>query len=327
MKMKYVFHIDEVIRMINNGAILALAGSESLLSKLPKGKWVGGTTPYFMGDDGGVHTNELIFVNDLSDHTVDFLIKSYSDHTISAIADDEFTNGYTLLIIPAFSTLHTSFAENAPQYKDIFNNPLFGWISGIDQKEISVVTPKVFNGMTGEVSDSMAVALHVKLEDGKTAHLDILNPFVKGSGDRISFPKTGFKVKDAIINGESKNFADYLIENSIDIKLPLVADYYGAMINIGFQNIDYENKEVNVYAPVFKNIEYAMAAPVTNYIAVFEASLKEKNIHPVFSCNCLLNYIYAELEGKKTGNIKGPITFGEIAYQLLNRTLVYLTIE
>jgi hypothetical protein len=325
--MKHVFRVDEVISMIKNGSVLALAGSESLLSKLPKGKWVGGTTPYFMGDNGGIHTNELIFVNNLSGHTVDFLIKSYSPQTISAIADDEFTNGYTLLIIPAFSLVHTSYAENAPQYKDIFNNPLLGWVSGIDQKETNRLTPKVFNGMTGEVSDSMAVALHIKLEDRKIARIDILNPFAKGSGDRISFTKTGFNIKDAIINGESKSFADYLIENNIDIKLPLVADYYGAMINIGFQNIDYENKEVNVYAPVFKNIKYAMAAPIISYIAAFEELLQKKEIHPVFSCNCLLNYLYAELEGKKTGNIKGPITFGEIAYQLLNETLVYLTIE
>ena len=41
----------------------------------------------------------------------------------------------------------------------------------------------------------------------------------------------------------------------------------------------------------------------------------------------MLNYLYAELEGKKTGSIVGPITFGEIAYVLLNQTLVHLLIE
>ena len=48
---------------------------------------------------------------------------------------------------------------------------------------------------------------------------------------------------------------------------------------------------------------------------------------PVFTCNCILNYLYANLEGKKTGSIVGPITFGEIAYMLLNQTMVYLTFE
>lgn len=37
--------------------------------------------------------------------------------------------------------------------------------------------------------------------------------------------------------------------------------------------------------------------------------------------------MYAHLEGKKTGAIKGPMTFGEIAYILLNQTMVYLTFE
>ncbi len=46
-----------------------------------------------------------------------------------------------------------------------------------------------------------------------------------------------------------------------------------------------------------------------------------------FSCNCLKNYLHGGLVGKTTGGIKGPITFGEIAYQLLNQTLVYLTIQ
>jgi hypothetical protein len=37
--------------------------------------------------------------------------------------------------------------------------------------------------------------------------------------------------------------------------------------------------------------------------------------------------LYSELEGKKTASIIGPITFGEIAYQLLNQTLVYAEIQ
>jgi hypothetical protein len=46
-----------------------------------------------------------------------------------------------------------------------------------------------------------------------------------------------------------------------------------------------------------------------------------------FSCNCILNYIYGNLEGKKLAGTAGPITFGEIAYQLLNQTMVYLEFE
>jgi hypothetical protein len=33
------------------------------------------------------------------------------------------------------------------------------------------------------------------------------------------------------------------------------------------------------------------------------------------------------LDGKKTGEITGPVTFGEVAYQLFNQTMVYLTVS
>jgi hypothetical protein len=40
-----------------------------------------------------------------------------------------------------------------------------------------------------------------------------------------------------------------------------------------------------------------------------------------------LNYLYSGLEGRNTAPFVGPITFGEIAYQLLNQTLVYLQMQ
>ena len=48
--------------------------------------------------------------------------------------------------------------------------------------------------------------------------------------------------------------------------------------------------------------------------------------NPIFSCNCILNYLYGNLEGKTTPPYAGPVSFGEVAYQLLNQTLVYCEI-
>jgi len=45
---------------------------------------------------------------------------------------------------------------------------------------------------------------------------------------------------------------------------------------------------------------------------------------PVFTCNCILNYIYGELEGRQLPGPRGPMTFGEVAYQVLNQTMAYL---
>ena len=46
-----------------------------------------------------------------------------------------------------------------------------------------------------------------------------------------------------------------------------------------------------------------------------------------FSCNCILNFLFGGLEGQKIGELYGPVTFGEIGYQLLNQTLVVLRID
>ena len=302
-----------------------MAGDENLLEKLPKGNWIGGTIPYFMGDEGGAFTKELIFVDEIPEFVPNIKIVEYDETTLPNVAADEYDNGYSLILIPAFSKLHLSFAENSSNYKDIFHTPILGWITGIDLADLGKVTPKVFNGLTGVKSETDAIVMHIELPEGKAANIDIVNVFTQGTGDSIIFPSTGFSAGDCLINGEAKNFAEYVVEKNIDIKLPLVADYYGTFLNVSFQAVN--EKTVNFYAPVFKDVEYKIAAPVGNYVNEFTEMISKTEINPVFTCNCILNYLYAELEGKKTANIKGPITFGEIAYQLLNQTLVYLTVE
>ncbi|WP_439895878.1 DUF6976 family protein [Alloyangia pacifica] len=45
------------------------------------------------------------------------------------------------------------------------------------------------------------------------------------------------------------------------------------------------------------------------------------------SCNCILNFPYDPLETKRTGDFTDPVTFGEIAYILLNQTMVRLQLH
>jgi hypothetical protein len=318
---------DEVKNMIIEGQRLLLAGDEELLNKLPEGNWIGGTIPYFMGDEGGVYTKEKVFVNTLPAIVEDIKIKYYDLESLPGIANDEFENGFTFMILPGLSDILTTFARNSNSYENIFNKPLLGWVSGVELGLEGRKTAKVFNGYTNSNSDSKAVVMHMKLPENKTAVLDMVNIFRQGDGDKIQFLETGFSAGDCLINGQIRNFADYLTGCRADIRLPLVADYYSAMVNIGFRGIDRVNKTVNFYAPVFTDIQYMLAAPVDDYVAEFTKIVKNLQIKPYFSCNCLLNYLYSELEGKKTFDFKGPITFGEIAYQLLNQTMIYLTIE
>jgi hypothetical protein len=99
------------------------------------------------------------------------------------------------------------------------------------------------------------------------------------------------------------------------------------MINVTFQEIDEDKKTVSFYAPVFSGVEYKLSAPVDDYVSSFQSSLPKLDNVVTFSCNCVLNYLHSGLEGKTTQGMTGPMTFGEIAYQLLNQTLVYLTVD
>ncbi len=325
--MKKLFELQDVTKMINTGHRMILAGDEELLKKLPKGNWIGGTIPYFMGENGGIHTKEMIFVDAIPQFAQNISVKFYDEKTLPDIASDEFKNGYSVLIIPAFSPSHFSFAQDSKYYTDIFLHPLVGWIAGFDIADIGKTTAKVFNGSLGEWSDSKAVVMHIELPTNKTPIVDVINLFTQAEGDIITFNNKGFGVSECFINGKKEIFSDYLLEKNIDTKLPMVANFLGAMINISFRSIDKEKKYVSFYAPVFPNIEYKMAAPVADYVYSFNKMFLGLDIVPVFTCNCILNYLYSELKGKKTAHLTGPITFGEIAYQLLNQTLVYLKIE
>jgi hypothetical protein len=327
--MKKKMHtVDEVSRLISEGKSLLLAGDEELLKQLPEGNWIGGSIPYFMSENGGLSSKELILVDEIPAFVTNTCIKSYDFASINNIYKDGYDHGFTVVIIPASSDTHLTFAINAPDYKDFALKPLIGWISGVLLDELGQKTSKTFIGLGPDVSSKNAVAMHVELPSQKFAEVNIINLFEQGEGDVIEFPESGFQAGEAIINGQRQNFADYMLKNQLDTRLPLVADYNGAMVNISFQSINEKDKLVNFYAPVFSSVKYKQAAPVSDYINSFTKLLPDEGINEqLFSCNCILNYLYSELEGKKTGNVTGPITFGEIAYQLLNQTMVNLEIK
>lgn len=320
--------VDEAKTAIEAGKVLWLAGDEELLKQLPKGRWIGGSIPYFMSAEGGKTTRELIYAAEMDTSVARRIqIKFYNTSTIQNIAKDAPDDGFTVLLIPALSDLHLKYAENAPEYEDMFIKPITGWVTGIHLDDLGSIAPSVLNGGTGESSSDKAVAMHVTLAPNKVAHIGIVNILKQGDGDSFEFPSTGFSAGNCLINGVEQNLADYLVEHDVDTRFPLVANYSGAMLNVSFQEINKDEKSVSFYAPVFSGVEYKLAAPVEDYVSEFQKSLPELNSGITFSCNCVLNYLHSNLEGKKTGNITGPMTFGEIAYQLLNQTLVYLTVD
>lgn len=318
--------VEEVTQLIRSGAPLLLAGDERVLSRLPSGNWIGGTIPYFMAAQGGVFSQDRIHVTELPSFIKEARIRIYDSKSVESVYLDCAENGFSLIVIPGFSRTHQEFALNAPKYRGFASHILIGWIAGFDLKDVGRASAKVYDGRSGQAIPDGAAVLHVSLPAGKVADVGTVNIFEQSEGDEIEFEADGFSAKHAIINGEQIDFVDYMKSKAIDLKLPLVADYLGMKVNISFQAVD--SSAVQFYAPVFRGIRYRQAAHVTDYMKEFNlraAAVESGQVS--FSCNCILNYLYAGLEGKKTLSITGPVTFGEICYQLLNQTLVYLTIQ
>lgn len=318
-----LFTFDEVSKQILSGAVLRVAGSESLLRRLPKGSWIGGSTEYFIADNGGKISSELLYVSSFEPE--EYTIATYDKTAISNVAADAYDNGFSVAIIPFESEVHKEYAHNAPDYQGMFIKNIVGWISGVNLN-VPGQTPIAVNGQTGEVTADNAVVLHLRIPDGQSVNIGIVNIFEQDTDTPvIEFSQDGFSVKTCLVDGKETVLADYLAENKIDTRLPLIGAYSGAGVNLSFKEV--RDGAVSFYAPVFGGIKYRIAKPVGNYTEAFSKKLEVlKDANVVFACNCVLNFLYGELEGKETDMLSGPITFGEIAYQLVNQTLVYVTI-
>jgi hypothetical protein len=319
--------IEEARLLINNNRILAVAASEAVLKQLPKGRWIGGTTPYFMTRKGGIFNEKMVFVTDLTEIVAEVKIVTYTQDTISHIADNNFDNGLTHIIMPCFSNIHTYFAVNTPSIKGLMDTPTYGWVSGVDTRKHGKESAKVMNGETLQVLADEAVCMHLRLKDGLRATIDIVNIFSQlPHGDVITFDHVGFSFTDCFVNGKKTNLARYIIANTIDTKLPIVADFSGTSINAGIRSVDKTTGITNFYAPLQPGIDYRFASFHNDYLTEFKKVLNVSSGDVILSCNCFLNYLYSDLEGKSTGNFCGPLTFGEVAYILVNQTMVYVRI-
>jgi len=322
---QYLTDAGELAARIKRGGYFFIAADEAVLRRLPKGDWIGGTTPYFMTEKGGVLTREKAYALELPGYVTGARAVVYDSNTLSRVYGDSPDNGFSLIAIPASSKTHLSFALNAPGYENFAISPLAGWIAGVNMAEIGRTAPLVFDGRTGKAYKDAAVVMHAELPKGRTAVVGIINIFEPSDGDVLTFRENGFSAREVLVNGKPAGLRRYIEEKGLDTRLPLVASYGGAMINVSFQ--DASGEEVKFFAPVFKGVEYRHAKPVGDYLRAF-MDLKPQGIadRVMFSCNCILNYIHSGLEGKRTTGFTGPITFGEVGYQLLNQTAVYIEI-
>jgi hypothetical protein len=314
---------DVAANLIRAGQKLLIAGAEPALERLPHGTWIGGTTPYFMGPEGGVVAHDRVFCTVL-DEAVDARVVALSPDDLPKVTGGRFGNGFTFILLPAFSAAHSRYALEGPKYRGLYTQPVIGWVTGVDLAEVGKSLPKVFDGSVGIAHDNAGLLMYVSLPDQMRAEVDIVNLFTQGSGDVIEFDVGGFSAYTCRVNGEAMMLADHLRHKAVDIRLPLVADYAGAMINVSFQSV--QDGLVKFYAPVVAGVSYRVAAPVADYGGSYRKAAASVGAEGQFSCNCILNFLYAGLQGNRTANFVGPVTFGEIAYILLNQTLVRLAV-
>jgi hypothetical protein len=319
-----VYTLAQAAEQITAGRIMLVAGSPELLALLPPGQWIGGSSPYFMTALGGVKDDEHLFCT-VIDEARECRIDIVPAGDIGRVLNGRFSQGFSYVLVPAFTAVHERFAIEAPDLPALFQQPLVGWVTGVDLMQLGRTKPVAVDGRRPAAHDDMAVVMHVALDEAHAAEAEIVNLFRPGEGDDIIFPRTGFTVERCFVSGEERNFAAYLRDVSADTALPLVSDYTGAIINVSFQAVMQDR--VEFYAPVVAGRRYRLAAPVGNYGAAYGAHCAALQAGAGLSFNCILNYQYATLEGKTTGGFTGPVTFGEIAYMLLNQTLVQLEVK
>ncbi len=311
---------DEVSAMIRKGDRLLLAGDIEVLSQLPQGNWIGGTTPFFiLYPEYRTTAFDKIFVCPLPDYATHVAIQEYDETNIHQIYNDAPQNGFTVLIIPFGSQVSTEFALNSTSYENFATRPVCGWISGRPLETLMTEKSYIVSGSDAQPSTDKAVAMHISLPENKYAEIHIFNPYKQGKGDDISFEYSSMVLKEAVINGVKRNFAEYLREIGFDMQLPFVANYSGAMINVVCCGIG--ETEVFMSAPVFKTIDYRIAEIDS---AITEPTLIDEQI--VFSVTCIGNFIQPDICAQYLKKMNGPVVYGEIAYQLVNQTTVYVTV-
>lgn len=134
--------VKQVAELIKTGKTLLIAGDEKLLKQLPKGSWIAGTIPYLMDYSGGIFTESELFITELPGYVLSTKQVVYDDDSISSVYSDAYTNGFSVIIMPSGSDIHSSFSLNSGKYHGFANKPLVGWVSGINLDKAEYSTPK-----------------------------------------------------------------------------------------------------------------------------------------------------------------------------------------
>ncbi|GHV10801.1 hypothetical protein AGMMS49938_00420 [Fibrobacterales bacterium] len=327
---------SEATELIRSGGSFSFIGDERALAKLPKGNWVGGTTCYFTIDGKSVEERDKVFVIDYPAVAKLEKISLYKGETVSNVTNDAPENGFTILFMPAGSGASLHYSQFAPTYPGLFLKPIAGWITGMYLPDWNPASthkdklPKTFNGLTGESDTDSAIAMHFSLPQGKFAIVKTINPFVaRKDSPVIRFEgNNSLIVRDAFVDGKKVNLPKYILENKVDFRFPIQANYSGTLINVSLPP-EIQGEEMLLHQAVFSDMDYRFTEVAPEF-KDSQKSCANNVIDPkkfIAGCSCILNHLSFNTNGGALCGIDGPLTFGEICYQIVGNTSVYLEME
>lgn len=106
------FTLEETKKIISEGRVLHIAADDSLLKQLPKGKWIAGTTPYFITDEGGVLCKDKLFVNKI-DLAEDCKVEVHDKNSVLNVTGNAYENGMIFMVIPFASEVAAHYSKEA----------------------------------------------------------------------------------------------------------------------------------------------------------------------------------------------------------------------
>lgn len=319
---------EEVIEFIKQGRVMHLCGSEKMLEGLPKGNWIAGMTPYFMDTVGKICENK-IYVEDFSLIAEEIKLSTYDETNIQDIAkNNTYTNGFIMVIVPIESPVYYTFSNHSLEYDNIYDNPVVGYVSSCLLEDYGKVRPKVAIGNNPELSSDKAVVMYVKVSDKLRVRAEIMNfDTIDYESPALKFPKTSFIQSECLINGEKGNIATYLegVKEKIGHYPQLITSQNGALVNRDIKAVDMEKGQVSFFSPAYENDEYYLVKTNANYLRAFNDKLAKKT--DVIACfSCTSYFLLGDFEYQHI-DYNGVYTFGEIGYQLLNKTIVTLEFD
>ena len=337
MQQRVYYSVREVTELICNEHILILTGSDEVLALLPTGNWIGGIAdkiPLQYNDAGEAL---CIQVNDLSEWVRSVHINSYQSFNFESIERDVYPNGFSIIAIPAFSSVHLNYGVYTTTVPQHVETPIIGWVAGSECGKEDMRESVVIDGSTGEFYPERAVVLHCALHDDLKAWFDVLNPFEPDlQCPHFKFSAASFNVNQCTVipaqppaaersghylenenqPAEQVNFRQYIAALYPEIDLhntPLTTTLRGEIVTNAFLDTS-PGRSLILAAPVVPGLSYYVGKPrpyaEEQYLAHANSA--------VLQINCQYSPFFVP------GAIK---SYGEVARYLYNLSTIRLHIS